>query len=130
MSGNLRSRLAHLWFSWISWLHLAPLLANKMVNFDHREYGEGRIMSRGSSADVLQLVVGIFGGRLPRFEMRLFRSNVFNQVAAGAGKPLEPLLPETPYEPYSEKPSLSELPYKPYTEEPEPASPYEPYKDI
>jgi hypothetical protein len=40
------------------------------------------------------------------------------------------LLPETPYEPYSEKPALSEPPYQPYAEKPERGSPYEPYKGL
>ena len=55
---------------------------------------------------------------------------MFNQVPTAADKPPEPLLPETPYEPYSEKPALSEPPYQPYAEKPERGSPYEPYKGL
>lgn len=72
---------------------------------------------------------------------------MFNQLAANANKSPEPPLthpgtppdsecakqrqmPETPYQPYSEKPELPEPPYKPYTEKSETEPPYEPYKGI
>ena len=42
----------------------------------------------------------------------------------------QPLLPDAPYKPYSEKPALPVPPYKPYAEKSVDEVPYEPYKDI
>ena len=42
----------------------------------------------------------------------------------------QPVLPGTPYTPYSDKPALPESPYEPYAEKPAQDAPYEPYKGI
>jgi hypothetical protein len=47
--------------------------------------------------------------------------------AVDAERARQPVLPEAPYKPYSEKPDET---YEPYAKKPGPEVPYEPYKDM
>jgi hypothetical protein len=128
--------------SWLSWLHNARFLVNKMVNSDHRGVYARRIIFSRAGEGPAEVVA-----RWPRIcREPLLRSDaMFNSLATDASKseprlahseradsdgPKQPPLPGTPYAPYSEKPAVPELPYKPYAEKPAHEAPYEPYKGI
>jgi hypothetical protein len=130
---------------WLSSLHNAWFLVNKMVNCDHPGIpAEAHHLSRAGAGQYWKALLAdaIFAVE------PLLRSNpMFKRLATIGTKHLEPLLaqsgaspdsegakqpalPGTPYTPYSDKPALPESPYKPYAEKPAQDAPYEPYKGI
>ena len=130
---------------WLSWLHNARFLVNKMVNCDHpgipdeahhfSRAGE-RQYWKASLADAIFVVEPLLRSD-PMFKpLATIGTKYLEPLLAhsGAAKDSEgakqPALPGTPYTPYSDKPALPESPYKPYAEKPAQDAPYEPYKGI
>jgi hypothetical protein len=129
---------------WLSWLHNARFLVNKMVNCDHRGIpDEAHHFSRAGAghywkallADAIFAVEPLLRSD-PMFKLlATIGTKYLEPLQAHSGAPdseaaKQPALPGTPYTPYSDKPALPESPYKPYAEKPAQDAPYEPYKGI
>jgi hypothetical protein len=130
---------------WLSWLHNARFLADKMVNCDHREIvPKAHHLSRLGAG---QYWNALLADAICAVESLLRSDPMFKPLATIGTKYLEPLLAHsgapadsddakqplpsgTLYTPYSEQPALPEVLYQPYAEKPSHEAPYEPYKGI